>query len=288
MSRLLTVIVAALVVGFSATSSSAQLLAAKDGPVVYGHHHLRVASVDAQKKFWVDTLGASMAKVGTGNLEVVRLPNVLIFMQAMAPTGGSKGTTVNHLGFSVPNLRATLDKLKTAGYPIVTTAEVTVSPTVTISNDIATNSASKASFAFVMAPDDLKVEFYEDTQQTLPVMLHHVHFFGQQNNEMRDWYAKTFGAKPREAPGFPAADLPGVFLHFSRADAPVVATRGRTVDHVGFEVKNLEAFCKNLEAQGITLNLAYRKVPALNIAIAFLTDPWGTYIELTEGLDQVP
>jgi hypothetical protein len=28
----------------------------------------------------------------------------------------------------------------------------------------------------------------------------------------------------------------------------------------------------------------YRKVPNLGIAIAFLTDPQGVYIELTEGL----
>jgi len=25
-------------------------------------------------------------------------------------------------------------------------------------------------------------------------------------------------------------------------------------------------------------------VPELNVSIAFITDPWGTYIELTEGL----
>jgi len=29
-------------------------------------------------------------------------------------------------------------------------------------------------------------------------------------------------------------------------------------------------------------------VPAINTAIAFITDPWGTYIELTEGLNKVP
>jgi hypothetical protein len=51
---------AALVSGFLALSvipASAQLLAAKDGPVVYGHHHLNVTSIDAHKKFWVETLG---------------------------------------------------------------------------------------------------------------------------------------------------------------------------------------------------------------------------------------
>ena len=36
---------------------SAQLTAAKDGPIVYGHHHLNTTNVAAQKKFFVDTLG---------------------------------------------------------------------------------------------------------------------------------------------------------------------------------------------------------------------------------------
>jgi len=30
--------------------------------------------------------------------------------------------------------------------------------------------------------------------------------------------------------------------------------------------------------------VAYRRVDALNISIAFIKDPWGTNIELTEGL----
>jgi hypothetical protein len=52
-------------------------------------------------------------------------------------------------------------------------------------------------------------------------------------------------------------------------------------------VKNLEAFTKKLESEGITLASPYRQVPALDISIAFITDPWGTYIELTEGLDKI-
>jgi predicted enzyme related to lactoylglutathione lyase len=53
-------------------------------------------------------------------------------------------------------------------------------------------------------------------------------------------------------------------------------------------VKGLEAFVKKLEAQGIKFDRPYTPVPALGISIAFITDPWGTYIELTEGLDKVP
>jgi len=57
------------------------------------------------------------------------------------------------------------------------------------------------------------------------------------------------------------------------------------VDHVGFEVKNLEAICKQLEAGGLKLDVPYQRYPDLGIATAFLTDPVGLYIELTEGLD---
>ena len=55
-------------------------------------------------------------------------------------------------------------------------------------------------------------------------------------------------------------------------------------DHIGFEIKNLDAFTKKLEAQGIKLDRPYTKVPQLGIAIAFIKDPWGTNIEMTEGL----
>ena len=107
---------------------------------------------------------------------------------------------------------------------------------------------------------------------------------------MQAWYAKTFGAKPRAAnPGaaFVTADLPGVALNFTPSPDPVVGTQGRAVDHIGFEVKNLEAFTKKLEADGIKLDRPYTKVEALNISIAFIRDPWGTYIELTDGLDRI-
>jgi catechol 2,3-dioxygenase-like lactoylglutathione lyase family enzyme len=114
-----------------------------------------------------------------------------------------------------------------------------------------------------------------------------VHFFNPKNVEMRAWYVKTFGATARDGGAFPVAALPGVALNFSPAADPVVGTAGRALDHVGFEVKNLEEFTKKLEADGIKMSVPYRKVPALGIAIAFFTDPWGTYIELTEGLDKV-
>ena len=116
-----------------------------------------------------------------------------------------------------------------------------------------------------------------------------MHFFGPQNAEMRAWYAKVFGAQTRGGGGtFLSATLPGVLLNFSPSPDPVEGTRGRAIDHIGFEVKNLEAFLKKLEADGITPSVGYRQVPKTDMWIAFITDPWGTSIELSEGLAALP
>jgi len=267
-----------------ASTASAQLVAAKDGPIVYGHHHVAASNIAEHKRFWADTLGGTAATFGANNAQIVKFPNVLIFFRDQKPTGGTIGTTANHIGLSVPNLRAVVDKVKANGFKMITRSEVAATQQVV--DDIAPVNAD-VSIAFALGPDDVKVELLQNKQQTMPVVLHHVHFFGQQNAEMRAWYVKVFGAKPRDAANFLVADLPGVALNFTASPTPTIGTTGRAVDHIGFEVKNLEAFCKKLEEMGIKLNVPYRSVPALGLSIAFITDPWGTSIELTEGLDKV-
>lgn len=287
MTKLLPVLSALVILG-CVGDASAQLVASKEGPIVYGHHHINTIDVEAQKKFFVDTLGGTLIKVGTNNAEIVKFPNVLVFFRSVktAP-GGSRGTTANHIGFSVPDLRKAVDKVKANGYQMITQTEAT--PDRVVKDDIAGPAQpGGASIAFVQGPDDLKVELVEAKQQATPIALHHVHFFHPANNEMQAWYVKTFGATSRQSGAFPSAVLPGVALNFSGSPTPVVGTQGRALDHIGFEVKNLEAFVKKLESDGIKFSVPYRQVPALGIAIAFFTDPWGTYIELTEGLDKIP
>ena len=267
-------------------AASAQLLAAKDGPIVYGHHHITASNIDAHKKFWIDGLGGASIKVGTSNFEVIRFPNVLVYLTPRAPSGGTKGTTVNHVGFQVPNIRAAVDRLKANGFPMVTRAELPA--TVEVKDDLGILTDQNSFVAFVMGPDDTKVELFENKAMTGAVALHHIHFAAPNVDEMKAWYVKVFGAVPGRRGSFEAADLPGVNLTYSPAPDPVVPTRGRALDHIGFEIDNLEAFCKRLESMGIKLDRPYTVAPTLAISYAFITDPWGTSIELTEGLDAVP
>ena len=275
--------IAALYLGIAVSPSWAQLLAAKDARVAYGHHHLNVTDVPTHLKFFGDTLGGTPLTVA--GRQIVKFPNVLVFLRQQTPTGGSKGSSVDHLGFSVPNLRTALDKLKANGYRIVTNEEAPAPWVVT--DDIGRQAGRDIAIAFTMGPDNLKVELVEIKNQQAPVSLHHVHFASPQNAEMQAWYVKVFGAKAG-APGgaFPSATLPGVSLNFNQVPASVAGTQGRVVDHVGFEIDRLPDFLKTLDGMGIKA-VNVRDVPDLGVSIAFITDPWGTYIELTEGLDKI-
>jgi hypothetical protein len=74
-------------------------------------------------------------------------------------------------------------------------------------------------------------------------------------------------------------------LSFGPSNTAQQPTKGRSIDHIGFDVANLEAFVASLEAKGIKMDAPVRQVPNSNVKVAFLTDPYGTYIELTEGLE---
>jgi catechol 2,3-dioxygenase-like lactoylglutathione lyase family enzyme len=246
--------------------------------------------MDAQKKFYVNTLGGVLVQFGSGDRqqEIIKFPNVLMFFRPMqAPNGGSIGTTVNHIGFSVPDLKPLVARIRANGYKMITTDSVAAN--VKVTDDIAAASPT-TNIAFALGPEDVKVEFVEVKSQKAPIQLHHIHFFGEMNTEMQAWYAKTFGAKILPAnPGsaFVQDELPGVLLNFTPSPTPTAGTTGLSIDHLGFEIKDLEAFTKKLEAAGIKLDRPYTKVPQLGIAIAFIKDPWGTNIEMTEGLAAV-
>ncbi len=262
----------------SASPLPAQLLAARNSAFAVGHHHLNVTDIAAHKQFWSELLGGEMAKFGT--TDVVKLPNTLLFLRVKDPTGESNGSTVNHLGFKVPDLHALVPKLKAAGIEIVTTDVVS-----SATSDIHHNTAQNVYMAFAKAPDGVRVELMEDKQLD-GIDSHHIHIFTGDDAATQAWYVKHFGGKPGTRGPFRKADIPGIELTFANANGPVEPTIGRAVDHIGFEVDDLESFCKKLESEGISFDIPFRTIESMGLSVAFLTDPWGTYIELTDGLDK--
>jgi len=248
--------------------ANAQLAPPSEAGFTMGHVHLNVKDVEANRRFWIDNFGAVPLK--REGLPGVKIPGMLILFTRKDPTGSSVGTVIDHIGISVRSLADVLKTCRASGFQI---------PREFTGSEGFPN-------AYVTGPDDLKIELQQNTSLTTIAAAHHLHYFRGEPLALRDWYVKTFSFQPAIRGNHQSANVPGMNLSFQPVKPqPELGTKGRVLDHIGFEVKNLEAFCKKLEASGIKLDVPYRKVPNLGIALAFLTDPAGAYIELTEGLD---
>jgi catechol 2,3-dioxygenase-like lactoylglutathione lyase family enzyme len=245
----------------------AQLAAPGGASVSMSEWHLNARDLDANRTFWTALGGTPAERMGTS--EVFSFPGVLVVLTPAAPSGPTVGSVVNHVGFQVPSVDAAVTKWKAMG--------MAIEP-----------GNPNVAQVYLTSPDGVRVEILEDKAMTVPIRHHHVHWNVPQPSipEIQSWYVRTFGAKAGMRGAFQAADIPGANLTFGQAATDVVGTRGRALDHIGFEVPNLEAFCKTLEAQGVKLDKPYTRTSGVGSAL--LTDPWGTHIELTEGLANWP
>lgn len=250
----------------TAGTTWAQPFTPNEAGVTMGHWHLNSRDVDVNKKILVAMGG--IASKPDERLQRVTFPGVVAILQlgsASAPAaGGSAGTVVNHVALTVQNVQDSVSKWKVAGVPVE------------LGN-------GRIDQAYVTTPDGLRIEILEDKNQKFPIRSHHVHYWLPETAipDIQAWYAKIFGAKPSTRGRNQSADVPGANLTFSKTDQPTVPTKGRILDHIGFDVTDLQAFIKKLEASGIKLDRPYTKQDNGG-ALAFITDPWGASIELNE------
>ena len=108
----------------------------------------------------------------------------------------------------------------------------------------------------MVTPDGVRIEILEDKTQSVPIRNEHVHLSLPESEipKAQAWYAKTFGGKAGTRNNGPVVDIPGVQIRFAKADTAQVPTKGRVLDHIGFDVKDHPAFVKKIEAEGIKLD----------------------------------
>ena len=256
MKRACVVVLSVVIAAFAARAElGAQLAAPGSSGVVMGHLHLTTADAAASRTFW-STLGG--AAVQNGSLQLIQFPGTFVMLRQAQPAAGTVGSTVDHVTYRVRDLKEATDRWMKAA--------------VTVSGGA------------VSAPDGVIVRVVEDKSIDVPIRFDSISIVTVAPAEAQAWYVKQFGAAAAGSGASLTATLPGVKLEFGKADTAPAGTRGRSLDHIGFEVRGLEEFCRKLEAGGIKLDRAYTRLPNSTTAIAFLTDPWGTYIELTENL----
>jgi catechol 2,3-dioxygenase-like lactoylglutathione lyase family enzyme len=248
----------------SAGTAVAQPAPFNEVGVTMGHWHIASKDVDANKKLFL-AMGGKLYMPG-GN-PLIMFPGLYInlVLGDEKGEGGSVGSVVNHVGFIVDNVQKRVAEWKAKGVEVLPGGN------------------NRLDQAFVVTPDGVRMEILEDKMQPMPIRGEHVHLSLAEAEipKAQAWYAKTFGGKPGTRNNAPVVNLPGVQMRFAAADTKQAPTRGRVLDHIGFDVKDHAAFVKKLQAEGIKLDEPVRKSPT-GSTITYITDPWGTRIEIVQ------
>ncbi len=252
-----------------ASTLAAGVVAAQPAPfndigVTMGHWHIASKDMEANKKLFL-AMGAKMYMPGGQPLMVFPGIHINLVLGEGKGDGGSVGSVVNHVGFIVDDVQKRVTEWKAKGVAVLPGGN------------------GRLDQAFVVTPDGVRIEILEDKTQTVPIRHEHVHLSlpAAEVPKAQEWYAKTFGGKAGTRNNAPVVDLPGVQFRFNTADAKQAPTKGRVLDHIGFDVRDHAAFVRKLRADGITLD----DMPRTNAngnTIVYLTDPWGTRIEIVQ------
>ena len=244
--------------------TAAQPAPYNDLGVTMGHWHIVSQDVEANKRLFL-ALGGKLYMPG-GN-PLMSFPGLYINLTLGTEKGegGTQGSVVDHVGFIVDNVQQRTAEWRSKG--------VNVLP----------GNNGRLDQAFLETPDGVRIEVLEDKAQSVPIRGEHVHLVvpASEVAAAQAWYAKTFGGEPGTRNNAPVVDIPGVQIRFRAADEKQAPTRGRVLDHIGFDVRDHAAFVQKILADGITLDEPVRKSPSDN-TITYITDPWGTRVEIIE------
>jgi len=259
-------IAAAAVLLVAAPLVSSQLPEPNAAGIRTGHIHLMVPDMAEHLRIW-KLLGGEEKR--SGDLPLLAFPGVYVVLTAGQPAAPSSETAINHVGFSIRDYADYKAKLKAVGATFVF--------------DSAENGQMIADL-----PGGVRLEFLADREQSAPIAFHHAHLSAVDGAALRDWYVRVFGAESSERRNLPSAVVPGGRVDFLpvRGNAPR-PSKGAAIDHIGFEARDLKAFAQRLQGLGVALERGPTDVAAIHLANAFLSDPAGAYIEITEGLDDV-
>jgi len=284
-----TLVIAALAhVSAGAQSPRPTLASPNAAGVSMGHLHYRVRDVAANKRFWMALGGQPVAaakRFAAPGREILRFQDVLVVLDPGETTGGTEGSVVNHVAFRIPSLApieaAGLIPARLAQFPGVSSVMSPENERIELFENTATN----LTFVADGGSHDAVAERH-NRPLTVPIAFFHVHLYlpdAATAGEAKAWYAKVFGGVAGKRSQYDATDVPGINLNFSAGPRPGLPTKGRMLDHVGFEVLRLKDFCRRLEGMGIVFDELYAEGKD-GVGRARFTDPWGTSIELTEGL----
>lgn len=239
-------------------------LTAKAEP--YGHIHLIAPDAQAAVQWYAKHFGGAFSSVpGDGPpINTVNFGEIPVIFFEREPSGGSVGSGVDHIGFSLINPAEVIAAVVADGGKQL--------------GDL--REFRGMQLGFVEDPWGTKIEIIDDPDLR---GLHHIHLSSPNPEGTLAWYEKNFGGTTdRFADTLSGLRYGELWLLVAQAQGEVAPTQGRSLDHLGWNtVGSLDDFANTLKSNGVEFTLEpmdFRN----QFRIAFVLGPDGVLIELVE------
>ncbi len=232
----------------------------------YHHVHLAAPNTEEAAQWYITHMGCQALSF---RKDACRFGATQVNFHAQEPTDGSQGSGLDHFGVSFPDLAAKMGELEAAGVEITMPLR-----------DI----PGLFKIGFVEDPWGTRIEVVEDPEH---LGFHHVHLRSADPDAALQWYQDVFGGERRSLKGRLNGILYGtVWLLATKADGPVETTAGRSFDHVGFSVSDLDAAAEEMNRLGVEWlsepRVATHPVTGQEMKYSLLVSPEGVSVEVVE------
>ena len=260
---LTTLCVAALLAG-------AALPARAQATIPFDHIHVNEPAAEASQ-WWEKNI--------PGGRRINEAPNRIMYgavrLMFLSPrsSGGSDGSVIEHLGFSVPDLDATMRALAAIDTKVIEPVR---------------NTPGLYRSAMIESPWGTRIQLVQDPEL---LGLHHVQLRSPDPEAMYKWLLDKFGGERTKLKGqidsVKYAGVPGfTTVYIVAAKGSSVPSTGRVIDHIGWRSMGTIAETKMmLEKKSVELTSQPRPLELPNgpsINFFYVAGPDGTRIEIVE------
>lgn len=216
--------------------------------LLYDHVHMSVPDPQAAAQWYFDNIGGEFVDGRTDRLLFGTTRIMWLRGEDRTPSAGG---VIDHLGFSFPDLAATVGQAEAAG--------------ATLENPIR-DIPGLFKLAFLVDPWGVRLELIEDIQH---LGFHHIHLRSPDPAASLEWYHSTFGGVRTNLRGRLDGILyPGnVWILVSRGDT--FPSRGAAIDHIGWRAPETDSTVADLMSKQLELTSQPRKMNLPNGEIEF-------------------
>jgi catechol 2,3-dioxygenase-like lactoylglutathione lyase family enzyme len=227
------------------------------------HLHLAAPNPEEAAAWYQKHFDGKPTKEGTERLMFGETR--MIFQKNDKPEPSS-GSVLDHLGFSVKDLDATLKAFQADGVKIVQPAR-----------DV----PGLFKLAFIEDPYGTRIEVVQDPEK---LGLHHVHLRSPDPAGILAWYIDKFGGSLSKMKGrLDGINYGGVWMLALQGAATPSA--GHSIDHMGMRPLNVDTAVTALKAKSVKVTTEPRPLTlpsGVSMRLAFIEGPEGVRIELVQ------